>query len=664
MTPPEGTRTREGRPERIRRTVLRRPLALASLGYLALVLAGAVFAPLLAPYGPTATDLQHVLSGPSPDHWLGTDSLGRDVLSRLLHGSRVTFLGVGEGVATALVVGVTTGLLAGFLGGWTDRLVSWLTDVVLAVPVIVSLLVVLAVFGSDETAAMVAFGVLASPGLARVVRGATLVVRREPYVAAARVAGLPRRRILRGQVLPRVAGPVIVQASLLAGSALLTETGLGYLGLGVQPPAPTWGNMVADASHVIDRQPWLLVPPGVVIGLAVLSFGLIGDTVRDATADRVASTPAPRPIRRARATTTRPVPAANANATALLSVEELTVALPTGDGLTPVVDGASLEIGKGETVGLVGESGCGKTLTGRAILGLLPPGGRITAGRVLFDGADLATLGPRQWRGVRGARIALVSQEPIGSLDPMVTVGRHVDELVRRHHGGNRKASRARTLDLLSAVRLPDPERTADRYPHELSGGMAQRVAIAMALAGEPELLIADEPTTALDVTVQAEILTLLRTLQHDKGTAILLVSHDWGVVAEMCSRAYVMYAGHMVESAPVTRLLDHPRHPYTAGLLACAPRHARPRGRLPSIPGTVPDPGRRPDGCHFAPRCPLSTTECTTGPVPVFQPDAGHRTRCLHHTDVAKEVNDEQPAGAPPPGTRPDRHLPRPPRG
>lgn len=633
------------------RTVLRRPLAVISIGYLVVVLVVVAAAPVLAPYDPVATDLDHVLSGPSAAHLLGTDQLGRDVLSRLMFGGQVSLTGVAEAVLTLLVLGVAAGLLAGFLGGWVDRVISWVIDLMLAIPVIVTLLVVLSVVGSDETAAMVAVGVLGAPGVARVVRGATLAVRQELFVAAARVAGLPNRQIIVGQILPRVAGSIIVQASLHAGVALLIETGLGYLGLGVQPPTPTWGGLVADASTVIDQQPWLLVPPGVVIGLSIVAFGLVGDAVRDATVTRAAR--APHRPRRPEISPASPggreqlddsgelqgerTPGESADG-ALLSLESVAVRLSTpGAGVT-VLEGVTLHVNRGETVGLVGESGCGKSLTGRAILGLLPSAGHISAGRVVFDGRDLTGLSAREWGQVRGRQVALVSQEPIGSLDPMFPVGRQIGELVRRHHGSSRRAARGRTFQLLSMVRLPEPEAVARRYPHELSGGMAQRVAIAMALAGEPRLLIADEPTTALDVTVQAEILELLRSLQHETGLAVLLISHDWGVVASLCQRAYVMYAGHVVEAGAVANLVKTPCHPYTASLLRCSPRYARPRTHLRAIRGSVPDPSGWPAGCHFHPRCPLATPECAAGPIPMFEPHPGHGTRCLHHTDVAKE--------------------------
>jgi peptide/nickel transport system permease protein len=598
-----------------------RPLALISLAYLGIVLAAAIFAPVLAPYDPLDTDVLNALSGPTGAHLLGTDTLGRDVLSRLMHGGQSSLLGAAQAVLTVLLLGVPCGLLAGYLGGWVDRAVSRVTDVMLAVPVVLMLLVVLAIFGSDQTAAMIALGVLGAPDLARIVRGATFAVRHELYISAAKVAGLPTYLILARHVLPRVAGPVVVQASIFAGGALLTQSALSFLGLGVQPPAPTWGGLVAEGSTVIDQQPWLLVPPGVVIGLAILSFGLIGDAVRDASRERTGVLSP----RRARAARAHPE---STSESALLSLRSVSVELPTTTGVSEVVDDVTLDVAAGETVGLLGESGCGKSMTGRAILGLLPPGG-VTTGRITFDGVDLTSAGQRAMRRLRGSGIALVSQDPIASLDPVFRVGTQLDELVRRHDGGSRKAIRTRTLDLLDQVNLSDV--VAERYPHELSGGMAQRVAIAMALAGRPKLLIADEPTTALDVTVQAEILDLLRRIQQDTGMSIVLITHDWGVAADLCHRAYVMYAGQVVEGAAMTELFDTPLHPYSAGLLDSIPRREH-RGRaLPSVPGTVPGPGDRPAGCRFQPRCPLAAPECGE-PIPLLAAESGHDTRCVRH--------------------------------
>lgn len=614
------------------RRILRRPLAVVSLAYIVCVGAAAVTATWLSPYDPTSTDLRSVLSGPTGDHLLGTDALGRDLLSRIMHGGQISLLGVIQAVLTVVLLGVPVGLVAGYFGGWLDRLTTWAVDVMLAIPVVVTLLVVVAVFGHNQAAVMVTLGILGAPGVARVVRSATLAVRQELYIDAAKVSGLPDRHIIVKHVLPRATGPIVVQTSIFAGVALLAETGLGYLGLGVPPPTPTWGGLVADASAAIDRQPWMLIPTGLVIALTILAFGLIGDAVRDASAHKSSRTsrrpvPGPRPsLSEAVARAESPLAPS-----ALLTLRGLSITVPTAAGPTTVVEHLDLDIHPGETVGLVGESGCGKSITGRAILGLLPAGGHITAGSVRFNDTELTTLGQPEMRGIRGSGIAVVSQEPVAGLDPAFTVGHQLDELVRRHDGGSRKRIRARTVELLESVKLPHPAQVASNYPHELSGGMAQRVAIAMALSGRPKLVIADEPTTALDVTVQAEILDLLRMLQRDSGMSVLLITHDWAVVADICQRAYVMYAGHVMESAAVTTMFESPLHPYTSGLLGCAPRRVHPGERLPMIEGTVPNPSDWPAGCHFEQRCPLATAQCANAPVPLFEPSPTHRTRCIH---------------------------------
>jgi peptide/nickel transport system permease protein len=314
----------------------------------------------------------------------------------------------------------------------------------------------------------------------------------------------------------------------------------------------------------------------------------------------------------------------------LLRLDGVSVALGSPGDDVVIVDAITFDVRKGEAVALVGESGCGKTMTARAVLGLLPATGRVTHGTIDFGGRDLASLSDREMRKVRGKQIALVSQEPMVSLNPAFRVGWQLEELIRKHQGLSRRAARAEAVRLLGQVRIPSPEVVVRRYPHELSGGMAQRVSIARALIGDPDLLIADEPTTALDVTVQAEILDLLRELQADRGMSILLVTHDWGVVADMADRAVVMYAGEVVERSAVTPLFRAPLHPYAQGLLASDPHRSSGLERLPSIPGTVPKPGDWPTGCHFRQRCDLAMPACASAPVPLFQIGEDRQARCL----------------------------------
>ena len=327
----------------------------------------------------------------------------------------------------------------------------------------------------------------------------------------------------------------------------------------------------------------------------------------------------------------------------LLDVRGLRTSFHTRDGIVRAVDGVDFHVDRGEVMGLVGESGCGKSVTSLSILRLIAPPGRIDGGQVLFDGHDLLTLGPREIRAIRGNRIAMIFQQPQSSLNPVYTAGLQIAEALEIHRSMKRRAARERALELMRMVGISDPRRRLDAFPHELSGGMAQRVMIAMALACEPELLIADEPTTALDVTIQAQILDLMRTLQRETGTSIILITHDLGVVAEMCDRVAVMYAGEIVEQADAISLFREPKHPYTQGLIASIPVLGEERDSLAVIPGNVPNLVDLPPACRFAPRCRVRvernvpyTTELHPALLPV---EPGHEVRCWqYHTPEQAE--------------------------
>jgi peptide/nickel transport system permease protein len=623
-----------------------RPAGVGAAVFLLLLVLACAAAPLIAPDNPGTQDLANVLSGPTAHHLLGTDTLGRDVLSRLQFGGRRSLLSVAEGLAVVLALGVPLGLTAGYRGGWADRALSRGSEMVMAIPPIIFILVVLAVVPGNENAAMLVFGLLGAPSMLRVVRSATLKVREEPYVTAGRLSGLSPLQVVRRHVLPRVAGPIIVQASIFAAYALLFETGLAYLGLTADSNAPTWGGMVAEASAVIEQQGWLLVPSGTLIAITILGFGLLGDAVRDATAMEDTD---PAPVRRRafpRDAASHGAPASQPGAppvadAALLSVRGMSVTRQGQAGQTLVVDSVSFDVFPGETVGLVGESGCGKTVTALAVLRLLPGSLAVAGGQAQWAGRDLLQLPDRAFGQLRGSALAYVSQEPQASLDPTFTVGSQLAEVIRRHDRVPRSAARARAVELLHQVELPDPRRTARAYPHELSGGMAQRAALALALAGRPELLIADEPTTALDVTVQAELLALLRRLQRETGMAILLITHDWGVVADICDRTIVMYAGQVVEHGGAQDLFDSPLHPYTLGLLRSLPSLARARQPIKALPGRVAPPGSWATGCRFAPRCVFADDACRAGPVLLTEHSVSRQARCLHtELVVLDEVN------------------------
>ncbi|QCQ18161.1 dipeptide/oligopeptide/nickel ABC transporter permease/ATP-binding protein [Microbacterium sp. RG1] len=538
------------------------------------VVALVALAPWIAPYDPLQQDLQAVLQAPSAAHWLGTDTLGRDTLSRLLFGGQPALTGTAVALAVFAASGILLGLLAGYLGGWVDRGIGVLVDIMLSLPGIIIVLAVLAVFSQNLYAAMITFGFLLSSSLIRVVRGSVLAIREELYVSAAEISGLRAGRIMLRHVLPGVTGPVMVQLALFTGAALGLQTGLGFLGLATAPPLPSWGGMVGEAASVMFQSPFLLIFSGGIITLMTLCFALIGDGVRDINEGRVTrrgGTRARRGLRdRSRAAALsaaeRTPPAGS-----LLRVRDYSIAFSQAYP-DEVVRSLDFSIDRGEIVGLVGESGSGKTITGLSLLGLLPDGAAVTSGGAwiedtLLTGANAATL-----RRIRGRRIGLVSQEPMVALDPLFTVGSQLDEVLRRLTTLHSTERKERAADLLRSVGLSDPARILRSHPHELSGGMLQRVSIAIALAGEPDLIIADEPTTALDVTVQAGILDLLRSLRDSRGLAVLLITHDLAVVADVCDRVLVMQHGEIVESRAAVDLFQDPEHPYTRVLLESTP--------------------------------------------------------------------------------------------
>jgi len=321
---------------------------------------------------------------------------------------------------------------------------------------------------------------------------------------------------------------------------------------------------------------------------------------------------------------------------ALLSVHALEVEFRTSAGPVRAVNGISFDIAAGETIGLVGESGSGKSVTSRAIMGLLPPKTSTILGSVTLNGDELVGLPEKTYRKIRGERVAMVFQDPLTALNPLYKAGEQVAEALRFHFGVSRSEASARTRDLFADVGLPDPDGVVEKYPHELSGGMRQRVLIAMALACEPQLLIADEPTTALDVTIQAQILELLRDLVRDRGMALLLITHDLGVVRELCERAIVLYAGRIAEVAPVESLFAAPYHPYTAGLAASNPQIASRRARLPQIPGGPPNPASVPPGCPFSPRCPAALDRCREEVPPLVASADGRLAACHRTAELA----------------------------
>jgi peptide/nickel transport system permease protein len=550
------------------RRLMRNPLGAASIALLLLVALVAVIAPLLPLPDPLVVDLRSANLPPSGEHLLGTDSSGRDVMSRLVWGARVNLLGAALALAVAVAIGLPSGLLAGYYGKWFDGVSNWFTGLIMALPGIVVVLAARAVLGPSIWIAMTVFGIMLSPSIFRIVRGAVLSVRGELYVDAARVSGLTDARIMGRHILTVVRAPVIIQSARLASIAIAIQAGLEFLGVS-DISVPSWGTMLNEGFRRIAISPELVLWPALTIGLVSMALILLGNALRDALEDTGggARSEAVATSTAATAVPTTTAPAAPVEG-ALLSVRGLRVGYPAGDGYADVVHGVDLDIAEGEVLGLVGESGSGKTQTAFAVLGLLPEGGKVTGGSIRFDGVDLAGAGERTFEGLRGTQIAYIPQEPMSNLDPSFRIGWQLTAPLRHRLGLSKTAARDRALDLLDRVGIRDPRATFDAYPHQISGGMAQRVLIAGAVAGEPRLLIADEPTTALDVTVQAEVLDLLRDLQREQKMAVLLVTHNFGVVADLCDRVAVMSAGRVVETGEVDNVLRSPKDAYTKRLL------------------------------------------------------------------------------------------------
>lgn len=596
--------------------ILRRPLTAVCVAGTGLLLAVGLLAPLLAPYDPNDTDVLNRLQGPSALHWLGTDELGRDTLSRLLYGTTTAVETSLEAVALAILIGVPIGLVIGYFGGWWDRIVMRLTDIAQSIPSLIFAFAVIAILGRGTLQTAIAVAIVFGIILLRIARGLVLRERELLYVDAARVGGLSTLRILFREILPNVAGPLIVESALMLGSAIMLVTMLSFLGLGLDAETPDWGSMLDAARKYQMVNPFMTLPPGLAIMFAVLLFNFSGDTLRDALMGRRRSVHR-RPREAGRRRTAAAVkPAAKDNM--VLAATGLSVGYATDSGhLFDVLSDVAISLRHGETVGLVGESGSGKSTTGMAMIGLLPAIAR-RSGQVWLGDRDLMAISPREAARLRGSEIAMVFQDPVGAFSPVHTVGQQIIEPLQTHRGLGREEATRRAVELLDLVGIPDAAKRINDYPHQFSGGMAQRAMIAMALSCEPKVLIADEPTSALDVTVQAQVLKLLGRLSSEYDTAVLLITHDLGVVAETCDRVVVMYAGEIVEEGPVASVLGRPRHPYTHALLKATPRNEAPAGRLPTIPGAVPPPWEWPAGCRFAPRCGFAIEQCAAGKVPL----------------------------------------------
>ncbi|MET0728504.1 MAG: dipeptide/oligopeptide/nickel ABC transporter permease/ATP-binding protein [Acidimicrobiales bacterium] len=667
---------------RAARRFARDPLGMVALLFIVFVCALAVFAPWVCKHEPNFQDLDSLFEGPSSDHWLGTDNLGRDTFARLVYGARVSMQASFTVALLGVLIAVPIGLMAGYKSGTPDNIVMRLTDALLSIPPLVLALAIAGILGPGTTNAIIALTIVVVPGLVRLVRGQALSVREEGFVEASRAIGTHSRVIVRRRVLPHVLSPLLVQISVLLGMILVVEASLSFLGLGAQLPNASWGGMLKDGFAVMATDARLVIVPGLAIAFATLAFNAIGDSLREALlgdntpsrkrGDVLGTTTVAAPASLAgtttvaapaspAGTTTVAAPASPAAATStaplihatperdgsgpapVLQIRDLSVGFDTGGGVIPVLDRVNLAVRKGEILGLVGESGCGKTVTSLSVLRLLPsPPARILGGEILFEGRDLLRLSSKDLREVRGAEIAMVFQDPMASLNPAYTIGKQIVEAQRLHKSVSRSAARKRAAELLELVGIPDPTRRLDDFPHTFSGGMRQRALIAMALANDPKLLIADEPTTALDVTVQAQILELIHSLRDELGMSVMFVTHDLGVVEDLCDRVAVMYAGQVVEASSVADLLAAPLHPYTAGLLRSRPEVGAGLDRLPSIPGVVPSPSAMPEGCRFYDRCSYAVDACTS-PVSLTVLPKERQVRCVRHAELDLTVPSEE---------------------
>jgi peptide/nickel transport system permease protein len=617
--------------------VLRTPVGASAAALLAAVLLLAILAPILWSARANAIDTNAILKGPSSAHWLGTDNLGRDIFYRVLVATRLSV----ELALIATVIGVVLGLLLGtaplLLGVRAGRVVTAGVNIAVAFPALLLALFFAVIFGVGEKGALLAIGIAGAPSFARLTQTLVAGVDGLDFVAAARIAGVRRIRVVVRHVLPNVAEPLVVNATIGAGGALLAFAGLSFLGLGVQPPAYDWGQLLNNGLSGIYEYPAAALAPGVAVVIAGLAFNLFGEAIAKGlglTYRRYIGLTPVTGVRRQ----PRPVSAVAEQSRTLgsddsvLVVDGLEVSVPGPAGMITPVRGVSFTMRKGEAVGVVGESGSGKTLTALGVARLIEEPGQIRASQLQFLGHDLLAPASQVQRHLLGTSLGMVFQDPVTSFNPARRIGSQLAEVAEQHEGMARRDAWSRAVDRLRAVRIPAAQRRARQFPHELSGGMRQRAMIGMAVMGSPALIIADEPTSSLDVTVQRQVLRLLDGIRAADALALLFISHDITVVRQVCDRVLVMYAGRVVEDLPAAELVSHARHPYTRALLAAVPDMTSDRDQpLAVIPGRPADPARFPAGCAFAPRCPLADQQCIAADPALVADAAGRRVACWH---------------------------------
>ena len=629
-------------------------LSLIVIGILILV---AILAPGSAPHDPLA--IESTYEAPSGQYFFGTDNLGRDVLSRVIYGARYSLVIGLSATFFALIVGSIIGALAAVTRTWISEIIMRIIDIVMSVPGIALAAVFVSILGQSMIGIIISIGVLYIPQIARVVRANVISEYGKDYVRAVIVSGARAPWILVKHVTRNIAAPVMVFTTLSVADAIVFEASLSFINAGIPEPTPPGGNILAAAKEgVLYGYWWQATFPGLLIMITVLCLNVLSEGITDAmVAAPTAAAPTSEADQAARRKEDRlltdPVAAYREQADSLaaslaalkdaegkrtdrlqptsqaepvLDVRDLCIKFPR-HGDVNVVDHVSFQVRPGETMGLVGESGCGKSITSLAIMGLLDPRAQIS-GEIIFDGQNLVGLNPKAHNALRGHEIAMIYQDALSSLNPSMLIKNQMRQLTKR--GGTRSAE-----ELLTLVGL-DPKRTLESYPHELSGGQRQRVLIAMALTRDPKLVIADEPTTALDVTVQKQVIELLNELREKLGFAMVFVSHDLALVAKVAHSITVMYAGQVVEQGSTTELLTDPRHEYTRGLLGSVTSIEASSSRLHQVPGTVPSPKDFPSGDRFAPRSSHPDVGLETRPVMVAVPGTYHYYATQPGTETA----------------------------
>ena len=608
----------------------RNRLSLAGLVVIIAVIFVALVTPLLPLPDPDVIDTKNRFKTPfSTDAILGTDHLGRDLMSRLLWGTRLS-LAVGFCAAfLAALIGSSIGIISGFYGKHVDNILMRGIDMLMAFPYILLALAIVAALGPGLFNALIAVAIVNIPFFARNIRGVTVGITHKEFIDAARLSGMTDTRIIITEVLPNVFPVIVIAMSTTVGWMILETAGLSFLGLGSQPPQADLGSMLGEARAALITSPYTSVVPGAMILIIVMAINLLGDGIRDALDPRlksgVLSSPRPRTLVADYSKTK------NLDASELLSVSNLKTQFHIGNRNYKAVDGVSIYAKKGACLGIIGESGSGKSVTALSIMGLVSsPPGIITEGYVNYKGIDLIQTNDQKLRSLRGGKISYIFQDPLSSLHPLYTVQQQLEEAILAHQNLSKEEVYQKCIELLKSVRIPNPKQRAKDYPHQLSGGMRQRVSIAMALANDPEVIIADEPTTALDVTVQAQILSLLRELTSQRGLAIIFITHDFGVVSQICDEVAVMYAGKIVEYGPSEMILNHPAHPYTSKLMGCVPEIGKGKRKLASIDGLPPMVDKLDQGCAFAPRCQSTISECLTNDIELRDVNRNMKVRCI----------------------------------